>query len=345
MSNGYLVFLGVGATLSVALHATVQCFGAARVGLPIWPGWGRHDAALRAFCRRVVPAIGTATLDTSWLFVLIVAAGTVPGGVVALQIGINFYNLPVALSAKAVGAVLLPRLSREALQQRFTDFRQTYDRGISWAWFVAVPASLTLLVSAGPIAQAIAFGRMRHGDGVALLTAAIAGLSLALIGATTYEFAKQACYARHNVFTPLVGCAVMVAYALVGAPIMAATFNGPIVLSRTGPGRDGRRADSLSGMRPRRTPRHACDAAHARDTLVRHTVAAAFTIIPGALLGRVLQSAVGGHGGAIVGVVVGVGVGLLAYVAVQARLGAPELPPNPFRGLRRRTAGREVGST
>ena len=31
--------------------------------------------------------IGTATLDAGWVFALIVAAGTVPGGVVALQMG------------------------------------------------------------------------------------------------------------------------------------------------------------------------------------------------------------------------------------------------------------------
>jgi len=41
-----------------------------------------------------------------------------------------------------------------------------------------------------------------------------------------------------------------------------------------------------------------------------------------------VQSAVGGHLGALVGVVLGVAVGLVAYVAVQAALGAPELPPS-----------------
>ena len=36
---------------------------------------------------------------------------------------------------------------------------------------------------------------------------------------------------------------------------------------------------------------------------------------------------VGGHLGALVGVLVGVGLGLAGYVAIQAALGAPELPP------------------
>src|SRR4029077_11897510 len=101
VSTGYLLFLGVGATLSVALHCGVQVFGAARAGLPLWPSWRWTDPAVHALYRRIVPAIGTASLDAGWLFVLIVAAGTVPGGVVAIQIGIQFYYLPVSLSAKA----------------------------------------------------------------------------------------------------------------------------------------------------------------------------------------------------------------------------------------------------
>src|SRR5439155_15336381 len=167
-STAYLVFLGVGASMAVVLHAAIQLYGAWRVGLPLWPGWGWKDPVVRALARRFVPAVGTATLDASWLFALIVAAGVVPGGVVALQVGINFYYLPVALSAKAVGTVLLPRLSREALQERLTDFREAYERGVSCAWFVAVPSLLTLVVSAKLIAEALEFREVRRGAGITL---------------------------------------------------------------------------------------------------------------------------------------------------------------------------------
>ena len=48
VSNAYLVCLGVGATLAVALHAGVQCFGAARAGLPIWPSFKWDHPAIGA---------------------------------------------------------------------------------------------------------------------------------------------------------------------------------------------------------------------------------------------------------------------------------------------------------
>ena len=277
-----------------------------------------------------MPAIGTASLDASWLFILIVAAGAVPGGVVAIQIGINFYYMPVALSAKAAGTVLLPRLSREALHDNLVAFRKTYDLGISWSWFVAVPASLTLLVSAKPIAQALAFGEMRRHHGITLLAAAIAGMGLALIGATMYEFAKQTCYARHDVIAPLIGCAAMVAFLLVGAPIASHVLHGAKLLFGLGLlvtiGELSRSLYTDRAARKGTTPQ----GASLVQSLMRHIAVAFLTIAPAAVVGRLVQHVLRAHAhlGAIVGLTVGVGIGLAAYIFVQALLNAPELPPS-----------------
>jgi len=337
VSTAYLVFLGVGASLAVVVHAAIQCYGAWRVGLPLWPGWGWKDPVVRALGRRFVPAVGTATLDASWLFILIVAAGVVPGGVVALQVGINFYYLPVALSAKAVGTVLLPRLSREALHDKLVAFRGTYDRGISWAWFVAVPAALTLLVSSKPIADAIAFGSMRENHGVALLSASIASLGLALVGATMYEFAKQACYARHDILPPLVGCALMVGLVLVGSPLSAALSGAAVLVGLGITVTAGEITRAAISDRAARKGTHRQGASRIA-TLARHCGVSVATIVPASILGRAAQDAIGGHIGAVVGVGICAGGGLLAYVAVQSLLGAQELPPKLQIGERRRLA-------
>ena len=233
--------------------------------------------------------------------------------------------------------MLLPRLSREALHDKLGAFRGTYDRGISWAWFVAVPAALTLLVSSKPIADAIAFGSMRENHGVALLSASIASLGLALVGATMYEFAKQACYARHDVVPPLVGCALMVALVLVGSPVSAA-LSGAAVLVGLGLtvtlGEITRAA--ISDRAARKGTRRQGPSRIA--TLIRHCGVAVATIVPASFLGRAAQDAVGGHIGAVIGVAIGAGGGLLAYVGVQSLLGAQELPPKLQLGERRRLA-------
>jgi putative peptidoglycan lipid II flippase len=338
VSHAYLICLGVGATAAVGLHAVVQCFGAARVGLPLWPSFKWDHPAIGALVRRMIPAAGTASLDAAWVFILIVAAGTVPGGVVAIQVGINFYYMPVALSAKAAGTVLLPRLSREALHNKLVEFRETYDLGVSWSWFVAIPASLTMLVSSRQIAQAIAFGEMRQHNGVALLSAAIAGFALALLFATMDEFAKQTCYARHDVRAPLIGCAVMVGVLLVGSPIATVALDGAGLLLGLGvlvTLGEAFRALIIDNAARRGT--HALGASR-RNALARHVGVAVITIGPGAVIGHVVQHLLRSHAhlAAIAGVIVGIGAGLVAYIVVQARLSAPELPER----IRLRLGGR-----
>ncbi len=97
VSTAELVVLGAGSTLAVVAHVSLQLFGAARAGIPLRPRWGWNDPEVRDIVRKTLPTVGTAMLDAVWFFALIVAAGTVAGGVVALQIGFNFYNVPLAL--------------------------------------------------------------------------------------------------------------------------------------------------------------------------------------------------------------------------------------------------------
>ena len=77
---------------------------------------------------------------------------------------------------------------------------------------------------------------------------------------------------------------------------------------------------------------------------VRHGGIAILTIGPAALLGRTVTGLLDSHLGAILGVSIGAGVGLLAYVAVQGALGAPELPSSLQFG-NRRGATSEVGAS
>jgi hypothetical protein len=152
-----------------------------------------------------------------------------------------------------------------------------------------------------------------------------------------YEFAKQACYARHDVVPPLVGCVVMVAFVLIGSPI-AATLNGAAVL--VGLGVTVTVAEMLRCYICDRAARKQTtrQGASRVSTLIRDSGIAIATIIPAAIVGRVAQDAIGGHIGAVIGVAIGAGGGLLAYIGVQSLFGAQELPPRLQIGERRRLA-------
>lgn len=325
VTTSYLVVLGVGSTLSVAAHAALQLVGAARAGLSLRPIWGWPDPAVRSVLRRIIPTIGTAALEAGWLLALVVAAGTVPGGVIAFQIGFKLYNLPLALGARAVGTVLMPRLAREIVRGDVAGFGRTYARGLARSWFVAVPASVGLICLARPIAEVLAFGKFDQGSGLELVTASVATLGLALVGAATYEIARQASYARLDVRAPLVGGVGQFAVVLTAIPGAVILLDGAATLAVL-----GLAVTTGSVLRAVIVDRFASRGIPLRlkqrtRALVRHIAVSIVTVVPAAVLAGALSSLVHGRTEAMIAVALGSLGGLAAYVALQAVIHAPEL--------------------
>jgi len=228
-----LLLLGLGTTGAVLLHASVQWWGARRVGITLVPNAGWRDPQVSATIRRALPALAQAALAALQLGALMLAADRVAGGVVAFQLATNFYFLPIALAATPVALSLVPRLSRMTAPGQARLFRDTYTRGLAFACFFALPATTAYAVLAHPIAGIIGFGAFGAAGGRALIAAALRGLSPAIIGETLFLVTTYACYARKDTTYPLRG---MVIQAVVCAGGIAATLNvrGPALLTSLG---------------------------------------------------------------------------------------------------------------
>jgi murein biosynthesis integral membrane protein MurJ len=203
-----LLLLGLGTTGAVMLHASVQWWGARRVGIVLLPKAGWHDPQVRATIRRALPALAQAALAALLLGALSLAADRVPGGVVAFQLAANFYFLPIALAASPVALSLVPRLSRMTAPVQAGMFRDTYVRGLAFACFFAVPAATAYFVLSGAIAGGIGFGAFGAADGRGLISAALGGLAPAIVGETLFLVTTYACYARKDTRNPLRGMVI-----------------------------------------------------------------------------------------------------------------------------------------
>ena len=191
-----LILLGAGTTGAVLLHASVQWWGARRAGVVLVPNAGWRDPEVRATIRRALPAAAQAALPALQVAALLLVADRVAGGVVAFQLGINFYSLPIAIGATPVALSLAPRLSRMTAPSQARMFRDTYVRALAFASFLVVPAATAYVVIAQPLAAAIGFGAFAHGGGRVLIAAALAGLALAVVGETLFAVTSYAFYAR-----------------------------------------------------------------------------------------------------------------------------------------------------
>jgi peptidoglycan biosynthesis protein MviN/MurJ (putative lipid II flippase) len=151
--------LGLGSTAAVALHAALQVFGAARVGLLTWPSMGwRHDSEARAISRRLMRSVGVAAWPAAAMYVLLALAGSVPGGVFVVQLSYSvFYSLSY-VSARAVSMAALPGLANAAHKEDGATFGSTWRQGLSYAIIASLPLLVRLDDRIPRRASEVAFG-------------------------------------------------------------------------------------------------------------------------------------------------------------------------------------------
>ena len=325
VNAGEIALLGLGSTGAVALHAAVQWWGARRAGVLLVPRPGWRDPEVRVVVRRAVPSIAQAGLASLQVLVLLMIANRLAGGVVAFQISLNFYYLAIAVGATPVALSLLPRLSRMHLERDTTAFRDTLVRGLALGFLVAIPAAVGYAVLAVPLARTISFGRMASTDGVAMVAAALAALSLAVIGQTVFSILTYASYARKDTRTPLYSMGLQAALCL-GLASTALLFHGPAMLLVLG------LALSLSvcaaalhlsirtwpGLSRRGNERLA-------PSLARFAAGAAIMAGPAWLVADTVPGWLGRSLGPRLATAAAVVVGAAVFLALQALLRSPEL--------------------
>ncbi|GAA2523188.1 murein biosynthesis integral membrane protein MurJ [Winogradskya humida] len=322
--GGALLLLGLGTTGSVALHAAAQWYGARRAGVRLRPRRGWRDPEVRRVLARALPSLGQAALAAGQLLVLLVLANRVAGGVVAFQLAMNFYFLPIALAATPVALTLAPRLARMRGPGTGAMFRDTFLRGLAFALFVAVPAAAGYVAISGPIARAMAYGGFGNDTGTGLIAAALATLAVGVAGEAAFLVATYACYAREDTRTPLRAMVLQLAVCLAVASLAPFT-SGAAVLAILGAALSAGTVVSsvylvsklLHGLPPGDEP--------LLRPLGRILGIAALMLAPAHVAGAVVIRHVGGGIGGLLGVAAGGVAGAALYLGLQAWARAPEL--------------------
>ena len=319
-----LLLLGVGTTGAVLLHASVQWWGAKRVGIVLLPRAGWRDPQVRETLRRSVPALAQAALEALLLAALLLAADRVPGGVVAFQLATNFYFLPVALAASPVAISLVPRLSRMAAPRQAGMFRDTYLRGLAFACFFAVPAATAYAVLSHPVAGAIGFGAFGASGGRELIAAALRGLAPAIIGETLFLVSTYACYARKDTGRPLRAMIIQVTVCAAGVAV-ALQFHGGELLTGLGLAFSaGSTAGAVYLVRSlrRQLPR---GGEQTLRPFWQTVVCSAIMAVPAWAAGHVLESRLTSPPGRVATMLVISLAGASIYFAAQAAMGAEQM--------------------
>ncbi|HEX8761146.1 MAG TPA: lipid II flippase MurJ [Pseudonocardiaceae bacterium] len=192
-----VIVLGVGSTAAVAVHAALQLFGTARVGLLTRPSmrW-RHDPEVRAVTRRFMRSIGVAAWPAAAMFVLLALAGTVPGGVFVVQLSYSIFYALSYVSARAVSMAALPGLSHAAHHDNGVTFGSAWRQGLSYAVIASLPLLVLLAVLSGPTANILANGELRNAALIGVLATCLGVVAIAQLAGGVHDIGRQALFAR-----------------------------------------------------------------------------------------------------------------------------------------------------
>jgi putative peptidoglycan lipid II flippase len=268
--------------------------------------------------------MGVAGLAALQLLTLLALANRVPGGVVAVQMGLTFYFVVIALVAAPVALSLLPTLARLHRQGEEGSFHDVVAQGLRFAVFLTVPAAVGLLAISEPLAHLMAVGRMGSGAGTALVATSIATLAPGIIGEAVFLIVTYAYYARDNSRTPLrsmllqVGTFVVLVVATLLLPSVPVTASLALAFSVSSIVGAWHLATRLSAGHTRTGPRLSSSAR-------RVGLGAVAMAGPVWLVARVVPSAVGGRLGSAIAVVAAAILGAAVYLSLQALWHAPEL--------------------
>ncbi len=319
-----LLLLGLGTTGAVAVHAGVQWLGARRAGVSLRPALRRGSAEVRDLIRRAVPALCQSALAAGQILVLISLANRLAGGVVAVQLALNFFYLPIALAATPVMLSLAPRLARMIAPGQAATFRATLTQGLCFALFLTIPAATAYLALAQPISRAISVGAFDAGNGAPLVASALFGLAAGLVGETVFMIATCACYARGDTGGPLRAGVVQAVVFLCCAGVATALLAGPSLLAGLG-GAYSIAALLGAALLLRRVfaelpagPGIVIRCA-ARDLVLSLLMATPAVVVSQAVARAPLP------GAGVLAVLAGAVAGGLVYLGLQAIAGAPEL--------------------
>ena len=319
-----LLLLGLGSTGAVLLHASVQWWGAKRTGITLVPRAGWRDPEVRAVVRRALPAAIQAALAALQLGALLVVANRIAGGVVAFQLATNFYFLPIAIGATPVALSLMPRLSRMTGPGQERLFRDTYVRGLAFAFFIVLPAATAYAVLAGPLAGAISFGSFHAMGGVGLLTASLRGLAPGIIGETVFLITTYACYARNDTKHPLRG--MLIQTVVCGAVILAvAPLHGPGLLTALGLGLSAGSISAALYLVRHLGSRMPRGGEPALRPLLRSAACSALMVVPALGTAYVLARLLPGAAGRVMTMLAATVVGAGTYFAAQVAMRAPQV--------------------
>jgi putative peptidoglycan lipid II flippase len=175
-----------------------------RVKLLPRPRWGWAARGVQKILKLMVPAIfGSSVMQVNLLIDTVVASFLISGSVSWLYYSDRLVEFPLGIFGVALGTVILPRLSRQHASAEVAGFSRTLDWALRWALLIGVPASVALILLAGPLLSALfQYGAFTAHD-VAMASRSLMAFAFGLVAFMLIKVLAPGFYARQDTRSPV----------------------------------------------------------------------------------------------------------------------------------------------
>jgi putative peptidoglycan lipid II flippase len=159
------------------------------------------------------PAIfGVSVAQINLMINTLIASFLVTGSVSWLYYSDRLVEFPLGVFGIALATVILPSLSEKHANGSIESFSQTLDWGLRWIVLIGAPASLGLVILAGPmLCTLFQYGEFSGYD-VEMASRSLMAYAFGLLGFALIKVLASGYYSRHDTRTPVrVGVVAMAA--------------------------------------------------------------------------------------------------------------------------------------
>jgi putative peptidoglycan lipid II flippase len=202
-----------------------------RIGMMPRPRWGLAHPGVRKIMKLMAPAIfGSSVAQISILLDTLIGSFLITGSISWLYYSDRLMEFPLGIFGIALATVILPNLSRQHASDSRGQFAGTMDWSIRFVILISAPASVGLVILAGPVLATIFYGGKFSGADVQMAALSVMAYGGGLVALTLVKVLAPGFFARQDTRTPVrVGLialafnmsfnfAVVVPWALLGLP-------------------------------------------------------------------------------------------------------------------------------